>query len=100
MIANKNLAAIHAYLCADGYVLKIKPKKSKKYGIGFRNTNYTLLKDFQNRFFNYFKVYPHLTKNERCRINSKQIHTELKNRFGSFHSREWSVPKLKKILKI
>jgi len=101
MKLDENLAAVHAYLCADGYVLKTEGKKHKQYGIGFRNTNLTLLKDFQYRFKNSFGVVPHLDVGERCRIGNKKIHQELIQNFGSFHSWEWRMPKLKnKLLRI
>ena len=52
---DKNLAAIHAYLCSDGYVIKNpRTQKHKYYYIGFRNTNLILLKDFQKKFNDYF----------------------------------------------
>jgi len=102
MKMDENLAAIHAYLCADGYVIKNPPEqKLKYYRIGLRNTNIVLLKDFQKKFFNYFKILPHLYKGERCSIGSKGIYNILNKEFGSFYSWEWRMPKLKdKLLKI
>lgn len=99
---DENLAAIHAYLCGDGYVIK-NPlnQKTKYYKIGFRNTNNSLLKDFQEKFCRYFKIKPSLYKGQRCQIGSKEIYTKLTNNFGSFYSYEWSIPNLnKKLLKI
>ena len=95
MIFDKNLAAVHAYLCADGYVIKNPPKqKSKYYVIGFRNTNLTLLKDFQDKFDKVFNVKPHLIEGQRCRIGSKEIYEKLTKEFGSFYSWEWKMPEL------
>ena len=94
-----NLATLHAYLCADGYVIKNPPKqKSKYYTIGFRNTNLVLLKDFQNKFKKIFKIKPHLVERQRCRIGSKEIYGLLTKEFGSFYSWEWKMPKLSKKL--
>jgi hypothetical protein len=49
MNSNKSLAAIHGYLCSDGYVTaylnNLKTSNNKYHHIGFRNTNLTLLKD-------------------------------------------------------
>jgi hypothetical protein len=92
---NEDLATIHAYLCADGYVIKNPPQqKNKYYYIGFRNTNLTLLKDFQRRFQKYFGVKPRLLPGERCVVQRKEIYEELIQSFISFYSREWKMPKL------
>ena len=73
-----NLAIVHAYLCADGYVIKNPPtQKNKYYYIGFRNTNQKLLKDFQKRFKKYFKVKPRLIKGERCIVQNKETYENL-----------------------
>lgn len=64
---DENLAVVHAYLCADGYVLKNAEEK-KRYVMGFRNTNLILLKDFQNKFEKVFGIKPHLDEGQRCRI--------------------------------
>lgn len=95
MKLDESLAAVHAYLCADGYVIK-NPENSKyKYfHIGFRNTSLTLLKDFQERFEKVFKIKPYLIEGQRCRIGSKEIYELLTNKFGSFYSWEWRMPKL------
>lgn len=92
---DENLAAIHGYLCADGYVIKNSEKqKLKYYRLGLRNTNLTLLKDFQEKFFNYFKIEPHLYPGQRCQLGSKQIYNILTKEFGSFYSKEWKMPNL------
>jgi len=97
---DKNLAAIHAYLCADGYVIKNPAtQKQKYYHIGFRNNNPILLKDFQKKFYNYFKTRPRLRKSERCIVQKKEIYEMLIKQFGSFYSKEWTMPKLTKELK-
>ncbi len=95
---NEDLAAVHAYLCADGYVIRNpETQKRKYYRIGLRNTNYILLRDFQQRFYNYFKILPHLRKGQRCDLGSKQIYYTLTEKF-SYYSYEWSMPKLSKKL--
>jgi len=96
---DENLAAVHAYLCADGYVIKNpETQKQKYYMIGFRNTNLILLKDFQDKFEKVFGVTPYLIKGQRCRLGSKQIYDRLTKEFGSFYSWEWKMPKLNKKL--
>ncbi len=93
---NKNLSIIHAYLCADGYVIKNpETQKHKYYHIGLRNTNCVLLKDFQKRFEEFFGVKPHITNEGRCRIQNKKIYEFLTKDF-SYYSREWSLPDLSK----
>ncbi len=99
---DENLAAVHAYLCADGYVIKNpRTQRHKYFHIGFRNTNLALLKDFQNKFKKVFNIEPHLVEGQRCRIGSKEIYEELTNKFGSFYSWKWKMPDLnEKLLRI
>lgn len=90
-----NLAAVHAYLCSDGYVTKnseISLRKKTQYRIGFRNKNLELLQDFQKKFYNYFKIKPNLYVGERCALGSKIINEDLIKKFGSFYSYEWKMP--------
>jgi len=95
MKINEDFAAVHAYLCADGYVIKNPERQKKKYYcIGFRNTHLILLKDFQERFERVFGVKPHLIEGQRCRIGSRKIYEMLTEKFGSFYSWEWRMPKL------
>src|SRR3989338_5995359 len=93
---DKNLAAIHGYLCGDGYVIK-NPlhQKHKYYHIGFRNTNDVLLKDFQNKFYSVFGLVPHITNEGRCRIQNKEIYCIL-TKGCSYYSYYWTLPKLSK----
>lgn len=94
-----NLASIHAYLCADGYVIKNSERQKKKfYIIGFRNTKLKLLKDFQTRFEKYFGKLPRLVEGERCYLNSKELYNKITKKFGSFYSWEWTMPRLNKKL--
>jgi hypothetical protein len=94
-----NLAAIHAYLCADGYVIKNPPtQKNKYYRIALRNINPILLKDFQKRFEKIFGVRPTIRKEGRCEKCSKEIYYKLTKEFTSFYSREWQIPRLNKKL--
>lgn len=96
MLFNKNLSAIHAYLCADGYVIKNPPtQKHKYYYIGLRNTNLVLLKDFQQKFEEEFDLKPILVKNERCKIQNKEIYYFLTKNY-SYYSKNWNFPKLSK----
>ncbi len=99
---DENLAAVHAYLCADGYVIRNPiTQKQTYYAIGFRNTNLILLRDFQKRFFQYFNVEPHLCIGQRCRIGSKGIYEKLTKEFGSFYSYDWKIPNVnKKLIKV
>ncbi|MFH0948915.1 MAG: LAGLIDADG family homing endonuclease [Candidatus Aenigmatarchaeota archaeon] len=93
---DKNLATIHGYLCADGYVIKNpKTQKHKYYHIGLRNTNDILLKDFQNRFKKVFNIKPIITNDGRCRIQSKEIFEKLTKKY-SYYSHEWQLPKISK----
>ena len=93
---NKNLSIIHGYLCADGYVCTNLPhQKHKYYSIGLRNTNYTLLKDFQDRFYEIFKIKPKLIVGQRCRLYSKEIYYKLMEN-GPYHSHNWKYPDISK----
>ncbi len=93
---DKNLSIIHGYLCGDGYVIR-NPKDQihKYYQIGFRNTNKTLLEDFQRRFTRVFRITPIISKdNDRCKIHNKEIYYLLTKKF-SYYTREWELPRLK-----
>jgi len=93
---NKNLAAIHGYLCADGYVIRNpKHQKHKYYHIGLRNTNQSLLEDFQQKFEAVFGIRPIITNEGRCKIQNKEIYNFLTKNF-SYYSYEWKLPKLSK----
>src|SRR3989344_7646700 len=93
---DKNLAAIHGYLCSDGYVIKNpKHQKHKYYYIGLRNTNKVLLEDFQQKFKAVFGIKPIITKDGRCKIQNKGIYGTLTKEF-SYYSYEWKLPKLSK----
>jgi hypothetical protein len=99
MKMNKDLAAIHSYLCADGYVIKNpEDQKHKYYRIGLRNTNLLLLKDFQEKFYRYFKIRPVLREGERCSFQNKEIYFKFTKTFGSFYCSEWTMPELDKEL--
>lgn len=96
---DENLAAIHAYLCSDGYVIKNpRIQKHKYYYIGFRNTDLKLLRDFQIKFYRYFKVKPRLKPRERCVVQKKEIYNKLIKSFNSFYSKEWSMPEMEGVL--
>lgn len=88
-------AAVHAYLCADGYVIKNpRRQKHKYYRVGFRNTNKTLLMDFQIRFQNVYGIRP--TKGvDRMEVWSKEIVVSLLSK-ESFYSREWKMPSIRR----
>src|SRR3990172_3112733 len=95
MKIDENLAAIHAYLCADGYVTRNPPtQKNKYYRIALRNTNLILLRDFQNKFEKIFSIRPHIREDGRCEIGSREIYEKLTKQFGSFYSWEWKMPEL------
>lgn len=93
---NKNLSIIHAYLCADGYVIKNpETQKSKYYYIGFRNMNETLLEDFETNFYQFFKIKPRRCKDGRSVVQNKGLYYLLTKDF-SYYSREWKLPDLDK----
>jgi hypothetical protein len=93
---DENLAAIHGYLCGDGYVIKNpETQKHKYYYIGFRNTDDILLKDFQKKFNQLFKIKPIITNEGRCKTQNKDIYYFLTKEF-SYYSYEWTLPKLSK----
>lgn len=90
---NQDLASIHAYLCADGYVIRNpKTQKHKYYLIGLRNSNNILLKDFQNKFKKVFGLKPVITEG-RCSIHNKNIFFQLTKDF-SYYSDKWRIPQL------
>ncbi|MEM5800069.1 MAG: LAGLIDADG family homing endonuclease [Candidatus Aenigmatarchaeota archaeon] len=92
---NQSLATIHAYLCADGYVITNPPtQKHKYYYIGLRNTNEIILQDFQKNFERAFGIKPIITKEkDRCKIQNKNLFLKLTKNF-SFYSDKWTMPKL------
>ncbi|MBT4541128.1 hypothetical protein HOC35_06450 [Candidatus Woesearchaeota archaeon] len=92
---NKDLSAIHAYLCADGYVIRNPEGRSKYYYIGFRNYNETLLNDFEKRFCRYFKVKPRRMKDGRSVVQNKKLYFKLTSEH-SYYSKDWTFPKLSK----
>jgi len=91
---DENLAAIHGYLCSDGYVVRNPPKqKHIYYYVALKNTNLILLKDFQKKFKQVFAVKPKITNQlDRCIIGSKKFYFHLIKTFGSFYCREWTMP--------
>lgn len=93
---NKDLAAIHGYLCSDGYVVKNpESQRHKYYHIGLRNTCLTLLEDFRTRCKKVFKVNPIIYRNERCKFQSKKIYYEL-TKSQTYYSERWNLPGLSK----
>lgn len=92
---NPDLSSIHAYLCADGYVIRnLTHQKHKYYRVGLRNKNIILLKDFQIKCKKQFKIEAKITK-DRANIHNKELYNLL-TRKGSFYCREWKLPKLSK----
>lgn len=95
MKMDENLAAVHAYLCADGYVVKNpETQKQKYYRLGLRNTNKILLRDFQEKFEKVFSLKPRLVLKQRSEIGSREIYEKMTKEFGSFYSWHWRMPKL------
>ena len=93
-----DFASIHAYLCADGYVIK-NPENQKHhyYYIGFRNTNTVLLNDFQKKFSKVFGITPIITKDkDRCKVQNKELTLKLLKEFNSFYSKNWALPNISK----
>lgn len=96
MLFSKELSAIHAYLCADGYVIKNpETQKQKYYYIGLRNTCSILLEDFQKIFEKEFNIKPRMGKDGRCIVQNKKIYYHLTKDF-SYYSKDWNMPKLDK----
>jgi len=92
---DENLAAVHAYLCADGYVVKNpETQKQKYYRLGLRNTNEILLRDFQEKFEKVFSLKPRLVLKQRSEIGSREIYEKMTKEFGSFYSWHWTMPRL------
>jgi hypothetical protein len=95
---NEDLASIHAYLCADGYVIKNPVSQVHKYYyIGLRNMEIVLLKDFQGKFMRFFGVKPIIAKDGRAKIQNKAIYETL-TKDNIYYSANWSFPKLTKRL--
>ena len=93
---DSNLAAVHGYLCSDGYVIKNPiTQKHKYYHIALRNTNQTLLEDFQTKFNLVFGVKPIIKKDGRSKVQNKRIYHFLTKEY-SYYSYEWTLPKLSK----
>tara|TARA_B100000315_G_C14593077_1_gene597015 strand:- start:3226 stop:4107 length:882 start_codon:yes stop_codon:yes gene_type:complete len=90
---NKHLAKIHAYLCADGYVITNPNKGRKHYTIGFRNTSKILLSDFDEQFNVYFDIKPKKRIDGRRVVNNKRIYKEL-TKDHNYYSINWNFPKL------
>ncbi len=95
---DEDLASIHAYLCADGYVIKNPPtQRHKYYYIGLRNTNIVLLRDFQRRFLRHFGIKPIIVVGQRAKIQNKRIYYQItKNQ--TYYSNCWTFPELNKKL--
>jgi hypothetical protein len=92
---NKFSVTVHAYLCADGYVIQNPPtRKNKYYYIGFRNTTDVLLDDFDNNFNRAFKILPRRGKDGRCIVQNKTIYLLLTKDY-SYYSYEWRMPSLR-----
>jgi len=90
---DENLAVVHGYLCADGYVIKNpENQKHKYYSIGLRNQSIVLLEDFQKRFQSFFGIKPRIG-HDRARIYSKEIHNKLVKKWN-FYSNSWKLPKM------
>jgi len=93
---NLDLAALHGYLCADGYVISHKKdSKRKYYRMALRNTEKVLLEDFQSKFYNVFGLTPKIpTALDIAYKSSKETYFLLTNTFGSFYCREWAFPEI------
>jgi len=94
---NKHLAKIHAYLCADGYVIKSDKVRRKYYYIGFRNYLNLLLDNFDYHFEKYFKIKPRRMNDGRSVVQNKEITLQLLENY-SFYSLNWVMPKMIKKL--
>ncbi len=95
-IIGEDLAAVHGYLCADGWVIIHKAGAVHKYyRMAFKNMEPALLEDFVARFERVFLTRPKISKNaDLAYIGNRQIFEELTSTFGSFYSYEWKFPEL------
>ena len=93
-----DLAALHGYLCADGYVIKNPFNSPYRYfRIGLRNTEPVLLFDFKERFERLFGDSPTISRVvDRCQICVRKYYEFFTTQFGSFYSHEWQMPALNK----
>lgn len=92
---DQNLAAIHGYLCGDGYVVRNPPEqKHKYYHIALRNYEPVLLHDFQRRFQQRFGLKPRIYPNERCIIQNKAIYEYLTKEYV-YGSYVWRLPQMR-----
>src|SRR3989338_6557081 len=92
---DENLAAIHGYLCGDGYI----SSQDKEISIRFGNTCLRLVKDFKKRTEKIFSIKRKITlkkvKNRKdyycyC-ATKKQIYKEL-ILYGPYYTANWRLP--------
>jgi hypothetical protein len=71
-----SLAALHGYLSGDGCVVRNLPhQKSIYYRVELRNTEMTLLEDFQEKCEELFLHIPTISKDkDRCTAWSKELY--------------------------
>ncbi|GEM_PF-914731 len=93
LTVSEELAALHGYLCADGYLSISQVPRRVRYVAALRNTEIVLLNDFNSKFKAVFGVFPKISKQiDLSKLCNKRICLLLKKEFGSFHCREWSFP--------
>ena len=92
----EDLAAVHGYLCADGYVISHKRGGKRKYYLAaLRNTEIALLEDFTIRFERVFGLRPKISIGANlASLHSKEIYRWLTETFGPFYSYKWRFPKI------
>lgn len=92
---NQDLAAIHGYLCGDGYI----SSRNLEPCIKFTNTNLKLVKDFKKRIESLWNIKHRITikkvKNKKdlyCySATKKEIYEEL-IKYGPYHTENWEIP--------
>jgi len=92
---DSNFAAIHGYLCSDGYV----SSKDKERSIRFSNTRLELVEDFKNKFEIVFdinrRIFIKKVINKKDSYHYNGTKKEIYNyviKFGSYYAREWYLP--------
>ncbi|MDP7141596.1 MAG: LAGLIDADG family homing endonuclease [Candidatus Woesearchaeota archaeon] len=95
MKINQNLAAIHGYLCGDGYI----SGRDKEVCIRFSNTNLTLVKDFKKRFERLCDINHKITikkvKNKKilyCYSGTQNKIYEKLMKYEPYYTENWEIP--------
>jgi hypothetical protein len=96
-IITPELARIHAHLCGDGFVSLFKTgekDRNLRATIGYSNNNQKLLEEFRRDFNKIFNVKMTIRNKKDVYVRSIKIYLFIINKFGSFKSKKWRIPKL------